>query len=99
MPLNPSWQYLSPLTLRVVRLMCREGWLSKDEIADSLEERREGKLVALLPDLAARKILESSTSKGYHIGIPETAEPETYRKQLLEWTDAQLRSMPGEGTG
>jgi hypothetical protein len=89
MPLNPCWRWLSPLTLRVVRLLCASGWLSKDRVAAALSEPPEGRLAVLLPDLAARGVLESSTSKGYHLAIPEDAEPEAYRRELAAWLDTQ----------
>jgi hypothetical protein len=92
MPLNPEWSYLTPLTCRVVKLMCSEGWLSKVAIAEKLGESPDGRLSVLLPDLAARGILESTTSKVYHLALPEDADPEEYRRQLLAWLDSQPQS-------
>lgn len=97
MPFNQRWRYLSPLTLRVVQLLCREGWLSREEIAEKLHENPEGDIRPLLTDLAKRGILESSGRKGYHVDIPEEADPDTYRRQLLEWLERQV-AVPDDET-
>lgn len=89
MRLNPNWTFLSPLTLRAVKVLCGSAWMTKERIAEALGERPEGKLQSLLADLAMRGILESSTSKGYHLGIPEDAEPQAYRKSLMVWLNEQ----------
>jgi hypothetical protein len=85
MPFNRRWQYLSPLTVRVVRLLCRKGWLSHEEIAAELKDAPTSKLGPLLTDMAERGILESSTKKGYHIGVPEDAAGDAFCRDLLAW--------------
>jgi hypothetical protein len=85
MPFNRRWQYLSPLTVRVVRLLCKKGWLSHEEIAAELKDAPTSKLGPLLTDMAERGILESSTKKGYHIGVPEDAAGDAFCRDLLAW--------------
>jgi hypothetical protein len=98
MPLNPGWRWLSPLTLRVVRLLCASGWLSREEIAAELKEQPEGDIRPLLSDLVKRGVLESSGRKGYHVAIPEDADPEKYRRALAAWCDAEAKDLPDPST-
>ncbi len=92
MPINPAWTWLSPLTYRVVRLLCDTGWITREEIANRVGELPDGKLGPLLADLVERCVLESSPRKGYHLAIPNEAKPEDYRKQLLVWLDTNKPS-------
>jgi hypothetical protein len=89
MHLNASWRWLSPLELRVVRLLCRAGWLSREEIATQLGEAPEGNLPPILSNLVARGVLESSPRKGYSVALPDDAKPEQYRRDLAAWLDAR----------
>jgi hypothetical protein len=84
---SEAWVVLSPLTYRVVRLLCVVGWMSREEIAQRLGEQPDGKLGPLLTDLAERHLLESSPRKGYHLAIPESAEPEAFRARVIAWID------------
>jgi hypothetical protein len=93
MPLNPSWRWLSPLGLRVVRLLCRRGWLTREDVATELKEQPEGDIRPLLTEWVKRGVLESGR-KGYHVAIPEDADPETYRRDLLAWAEAELADLP-----
>lgn len=96
MALNPSWSWLSPLAIRVVRLMCGVGWMPREEIANKLGEQPDGKIATLLTDLVERNVLESSGRKGYHLAIPTEADPEAYRAKLLVWLEMQCRPItPG----
>lgn len=92
--LNPLWQFLQPLTLRVVRLVAGPavGYMTREAIADSLGECRDGKLVELLPDLVVRRILETG-HKGYHLAIPDTAVPDQYRAALLAWLESEEKRI------
>jgi hypothetical protein len=78
-----GWCYLSPVTTRVVRLLCASGWLTREEIADQLGEQPDGDLRPLLSDLVKRGILESSPRKGYMVAMPDDTDPEMFRRQLL----------------
>jgi hypothetical protein len=84
----PGWLVLQPLTARVVRLLCVAGWLSREEIAARLGESAEGKLRELLTDLAERKVLESSSKKGYQLLLPDDRDPEAFRREVLAWLDS-----------
>ena len=97
MPLNSNWQFLSPLTLRVVRLLASKGWLTREEIARELNEPPEGKITVLLPDLVDRGVIESSPRKGYQIAMPSDADPERYRTSLLAWLDRLSLASNGPG--
>lgn len=83
------WRPLSPQSLRVVRLLAGEGWLTREEIADRLGESPEGDIRPLLSDLAKRGILESSGRKGYHVTLPDDVDPEQARRELLAWARDQ----------
>lgn len=88
-PPNHCWSYLSKLTLRVMRLMARSNWLTRDQIAQELNEPAGAKLDNLLTDLAERGFLESRAGKGYMLGLPEDVDPDEFRKQLVDWLDVQ----------
>jgi hypothetical protein len=84
-----GWLVLSPLTARVVRLLCASGWLSREDIASKLGENPDGKLRELLTDLAERHVLESSNKRGYHLMIPDSANPDAFRGTVLDWLNSQ----------
>lgn len=90
------WRPLSPLALRVLRVLLGEGWLAREEIAGQLGESADGCLREVLTELARRGVLESSQRKGYHIALPEDVDPEQARRELLAWVRTQDVEDPGE---
>lgn len=97
---NPAAKEFSPLTLRFLRILCREThWISGDRIAQEVDLPLDRKVGPLLAELAERGWVESLTGKGYLLAIPSDREPDAYRRAVIAWLDRLEAATPAVSPG
>jgi hypothetical protein len=76
---SAEWLPFSPTEKRVVMLLIGSQALSRDDIAQKLDESPDGRIKGILATLVARKVI-LVTPDGYQVNAPEGK-----RKALKEW--------------
>lgn len=99
-PPNPAAKEFSPLTLRLLRILCREThWISGDRIAQEVDLPLDRKVGPLLTELAERGWAEPLTGKGYLLAIPSDQDPDAYRRAVSAWLDRLEAGTPAVSSG
>jgi hypothetical protein len=78
-PVSTDWKWFAPMEEKIVRLLLDGASLSREEIADKIDESPDGKIKGVLAELVERHVL-SVQREGYRLNCSEEARP-----ALKEW--------------